>query len=570
MTFKSKRHSARPRQQQQVGGILGQARNTFIYGSHFTSVGDVNGEHTQIIHKRVLTRYLKDIYQPLPTVHKDGFERLQKEVAASAFHNSKQRVDPPRCHKHTREAILDELFSWIVGDAERTTWIAWVNGAAGAGKSAICQSLAEMCILRGILVASFFFFRTDSTRNTIDPLVATLAYQLIQLLPDTKDAITQAIESNPLIFEQSLESQLEVLIVEPLRCLPNSNSSKLLLIVDGVDECSGADNQRNLIRVISTLLRTKSLPLIVLFGSRRETQLQMAFNTRDTDAILLRLPLDDNYQPSEDIRRFLNDSFAEIKFTHPFNDRLSQDWPTPGHVQQIVDKSSGQFIYASVVVMFVSSASSNPAAQLEIVRGLRSIGRSTPFAQLDALYRHIFSQVQELQAALNLLAYAIYRNSDSHSLSFAVKFLQMTEDEASSMLAPLTSVLVCNLPKDEITFLHASLPDFLLDQARSQEYCICTFPTHLSILWFKDAAAGHFQHLKHRQCYSLLFMINISNLMTEEQVFGISDFLARAEPTSELHANIMGYFPSQNESAFEDKSFTDDFIVALKNLVCWF
>ncbi len=109
----------------------------------------------------------------------NGFDILQEHVAASAFHDSKDRRDPPRCHEHTREAVLDEIFEWIVGNVGRETWIAWLNGAAGAGKSAICQSIAERCIRHGILVASFFFFRTDNSRNTIDRLVATLVYQII-------------------------------------------------------------------------------------------------------------------------------------------------------------------------------------------------------------------------------------------------------------------------------------------------------------------------------------------------------------------------------------------------------
>ena len=71
---------------------------------------------------------------------------LQEHVAPAAFHNSKQCVDPPRCHPHTREAVLEDLFNWAVGNVTREAWIRWLNGPAGAGKSAICQSIAEMCI----------------------------------------------------------------------------------------------------------------------------------------------------------------------------------------------------------------------------------------------------------------------------------------------------------------------------------------------------------------------------------------------------------------------------------------
>ncbi len=48
---------------------------------------------------------------------------LQEHVAPSAFHNSKQRIDPPRCLAHTREAVLEELFDWIVGKGvQREAW----------------------------------------------------------------------------------------------------------------------------------------------------------------------------------------------------------------------------------------------------------------------------------------------------------------------------------------------------------------------------------------------------------------------------------------------------------------
>ncbi len=286
---------------------------------------------------------------------------------------------------------MDKLFDWIIRNLPRETWVAWLNGAAGAGKSAICQSIAERCIQSGILVASFFFFRTDSTRNTIDPLVATLAYQIIQLLPQTKDHIVHAIESNPLIFEQTFEAQFDMLIVRPLQSLQIYNPGlKIVLIIDGVDECNGKNAQTSLIRTIAQLVLPRDAPFKVLFGSRRENQILMSFNARNMDSILTQIPLDDNYKPEEDILHFLNERFDEIKQTHPFRGSLCADWPSPSHVQEIVCKSSGQFIYASVVINFISDPSSSPSARLEIIRGLRPKGRLTPFAQLDAIYCYIF------------------------------------------------------------------------------------------------------------------------------------------------------------------------------------
>ncbi len=202
----------------------------------------------------------------------------------------------------------------------------WRRG--GRGRSALCQSLAEMCIQQGIKVASFFFFRTDSTRNIIDPVIATLAYQIIQLYPETKEFIINSIESHPLIFEQTFAAQLEVLIVTPIRYLQILNTGvKLLLILDGVDECMTTSAQEDLVRTCAELLQCKNLPLLVLFGSRREAQIQMAFNTREMDGILKQLPLDDNYKAAEDIELFLGERFDDINRTHPVRRYLAPDWP---------------------------------------------------------------------------------------------------------------------------------------------------------------------------------------------------------------------------------------------------
>ncbi len=354
-----------------------------------------------------------------------------------------------------------------------------LNGAAGAGKSAIAQSVAETCILKGILVASFFFFRTDPTRNTVASLVATLAYQLLQLLPDSKDHILKAIDKNPLVFKQSLDVQLNALIIEPLKTLRLLTPCKIVLIIDGVDECNGEMEQRNLIRALA------KTPLLVLICSRAEYQIKMAFNTPEISRILKKLPLDDNYLAKRDIIIFLNESFSTVHRTHPMSHLLDPSWPSPGVVQEIANKSSGQFIYAAVVIKFIMLPRFHPAKQLEIVRGLRASGASAPLAQLDALYRHIFSQVQNLQVVMNVLAYVIIGKTSS--IKHVAQFFRMTARDVNEAMADLVSVADCS--NGNVRFLHASLPDFLLSRERSERYYIDSseWSTELSIMWFENA-----------------------------------------------------------------------------------
>lgn len=392
---------------------------------------------------------------------------------------------------------MEDLFDWISGNVPRKAWIAWLNGAAGAGKSAICQSFAEVCIQRGVKIASFFFFRSDETRSTIDPLVATLAYQIIQLLPALKDIVVQTIEAHPLIFEQSLETQLDLLIVQPLRHIQSTLTTTLLIIIDGVDECTGDEIQMNMIRTLAELLCAKDINMVVLFASRCENQIQMVFDSEIMDGNLKRLSLDHEYRSSGDIRRFLDDKINDIKRSHPFRTSLRSSWPSAEHVEEIVVKSSGQFIYASVVVKFLSMPSLHPSTQLDIIRGLRPAGRLTPFSQLDALYRHILCQAEDLQPVLNLLAYMVF--TKSISLPVIANFLELSMSDVRVALAPLVSIIDIiasgnMFPKINIFFRHASLPDFLRDESRSGQFCINSLSTGLSVSWFQKAANGYFHH----------------------------------------------------------------------------
>ncbi len=216
--------------------------------------------------------------------------------------------------------------------------------------------------------------------NNIKPVIATLAYQLIQSIPALDVIITPKIRSNPLIFLDSFETQFRILIFESLQQLYSEYSLEkpIVLLADGVDECSGGENQVNFIHTIAQFVAQKSVPLIVIFASRTESQLKMAFDEPTVDGILRRLPLDTDYRADDDIRLFLNDSFAKIKRTHPFRSSIKPEWPTPSLLQEIVNKSSNQFIYASVVIKFLSSPRLHPVRQLEIVRGLWPIGKLTP------------------------------------------------------------------------------------------------------------------------------------------------------------------------------------------------
>jgi hypothetical protein len=148
-----------------------------------------------------------------------GFEQLQQAVAHAAFHNSGERFDPPTCHPNTRTAVTDKIMHWILGLGadDQNAVILWFYGPAGAGKSAIAQKIAEICDIETLLLASFFFSRSDPTRCDAKSLMSTIAYQITTNFLETREMVVAAIDRDPLIFTRSLEAQVKVLIVDPLR-----------------------------------------------------------------------------------------------------------------------------------------------------------------------------------------------------------------------------------------------------------------------------------------------------------------------------------------------------------------
>ena len=167
---------------------------------------------------------------------------LFREMATAALHNSGELLDPPKCHPNTRLAVLSDIMKWVKWEGGLKSFIMWVYGPAGNGKSAIAQMIAKMCEEEMILLATFFFARSDPQRNNDRKLITTIAYQITFNLPSVRDAINGAIEHDPSIFSKSLAVQLKYLIVEPLQPLIeagffNGPTSRHLVIIDGLDEC---------------------------------------------------------------------------------------------------------------------------------------------------------------------------------------------------------------------------------------------------------------------------------------------------------------------------------------------
>jgi hypothetical protein len=225
--------------------------------------------------------------------------------------------------------------------------------------------------------------------------------------------------------------------------------------------------------------------MFFLVASRPEPHIRQFFTADPMTSITTTLALDDSYLPDADIKIFLEAKFNAIKRDHPLNRQLPESWPSTADVDSLVRKSSGQFIYASTVMKYVESHRHWPMKRLEIIVGIMSRGRDTPFAGLDALYSFIFSSVEDIDKVLDVFRILLFvQTSSFHKTpAFIEGLLALPRNDLKITLIDLHSILDIPALEDgkAIRVLHASLGDFLLDQTRSGNYYINQGDAHATL-----------------------------------------------------------------------------------------
>ncbi|KAM6499347.1 hypothetical protein JOM56_004855 [Amanita muscaria] len=167
-----------------------------------------------------------------------GLEKLEKFVSFAALHDSAEQDPDRRCHPGTRKTVLRRLRDWF-DNPDPTDPIIWLHGPAGAGKSAIAQTIAHEYKERG-LASTFFFCRSDAERNDGNRLFPTIVWQLAFSISAIKDFIVHVLDKTPHLPRKDVETQFERLVAHPFQALNSIASqipkSALVVIIDGVDQ----------------------------------------------------------------------------------------------------------------------------------------------------------------------------------------------------------------------------------------------------------------------------------------------------------------------------------------------
>ncbi|KAJ6551278.1 hypothetical protein B0H19DRAFT_1296483, partial [Mycena capillaripes] len=326
---------------------------------------------------------------------------LHRAIAGDAFHDSAERYPQPKCHPETRTAMLENLCIWTRGShSSHNKSILWLHGSAGAGKSAIMQSLCQKLQDAGSLGGAFFFKRGHPSRGNGNKLFPTIAYQLSLCLPELNHAISRIVEEDPSIIQRSLYLQLKRLIIEP--CRQALYGRTLTVIIDGLDECDGHDIQREILSALGHSTDKDKLPLQFIVASRPEPHICEVFEATTLNKIHFSVNINRSF---EDIKKYLLDEFARIHREHRATmATIPYPWPSSHIIHSLVEKSSGYFIYASTIIKFIDNKKFRPTKSLEVILGIKESDFKSPFAALDQLYTQILSEAPARAQVLKILA----------------------------------------------------------------------------------------------------------------------------------------------------------------------
>ncbi|KAJ2929187.1 hypothetical protein H1R20_g7904, partial [Candolleomyces eurysporus] len=428
--------------------------------------------------------------------------RLETRIAAGAIYDSAERCDAPKCHPDTRIAVQDDLYGWIIsgdGESEHPKKMKWVMGPAGAGKTAVMGSLSERCAADGILGATFFFasWSASINRRRKTALVTTIAYQLARHREDLRNAISSAVEKDPVVLEKNLHVQMETLVLAPLRQIAHDSDQTLrgAIIVDGLDECEAeqyADtgsafrrtpartndqDQLEILHVLHKASLDPAFPFRILVASRPERVFREFFDPgTNPSSFAPTLNLNEDYNADADITLFLEAQLRLLRRRY----NLPPSWPPPGTIPSLVMNASGQFIYAATVIRSLTrTAGLNDQLALILATGTKST--SGAFEELDMLYSHILESSPNAPLSVRWIR-SINRLDlprDGPPSALTVNLLLQDDPqstEAEDLLGNLHSLIRIPSPSDQAmttyAFYHQSLFDFLGDPGRCGKFYV--------------------------------------------------------------------------------------------------
>ncbi|KAF8751629.1 Encoded by [Rhizoctonia solani] len=346
---------------------------------------------------------------------------------------------------------------------------------AGTGKTAIAYSLCKELEGNGQLGASFFCHRASAEYQDVGRILPTISHQLAQKFYSFRSTLCRILGDNPNISRRTISVQFEYLIKLPLLEARNMLPNGLIVVVDGLDECTDSRTMK----VLSELLveQAATLPLKIFLTSRPEAIISESFTDCYRQAIMV-LHLHDIEAESVtgDIRTYLCVALAKVNL--------------PGEqIQKLTERAGVLFIYAVTLARYILGGvpGSITSSRLSSVLAGGSGPINKQNQDIYRLYKAILDQTFEDETlergeinTIKDVLWTVACAMEPVAESTLAVLSNVNSEQISSALRPLQSVLHVSTSKSVVSALHSSFLEFL--QSDLAGPLRCDYASHNKLL----------------------------------------------------------------------------------------
>ena len=309
-----------------------------------------------------------------------------------------------------------------------------------------------------------------------------MAVQLARKYTEFRSILVPLIQSDPGIAYESLYSQMNKLIVQPL----NESNISAVIVIDALDECKDEESASAILSVLGRL--ASEIPRVKFFlTGRPEPRISEGFRlpllANMTDVFILH-----EVEPCKvdsDIRLFFKTSFSELAGRRSGLD----SWPTEEQLDRLCGRAAGLFVYAAATVKFIDNNKWGPRKQLNVILQSQKIGNPEGKA-LDLLYTSILQEAfgddgPEYDAKTRSVLSAVVLAINPLSPSAIATLLGFDTEDVPPILSSVNSLLILQEDANHpVRPFHKSFPDFITDPNRctNQRFHISPPDHHLQLL----------------------------------------------------------------------------------------
>jgi hypothetical protein len=385
--------------------------------------------------------------------------------------------------------ILEDITKWANDSSSDSPRIFCLTGQAGSGKTTIAYTLAKRfekdADQRVVLGSNVLCSRQFEETQERTRIVPTIAYDLARKCKPYANALYAASDFDAV--DHDVVTQLKDLLIGPWQqsqptCRPER--PLFLIVIDGLDEIKG-DGGLAFLRDLLTSIDEydlKGFKFLVTSRSDPEVvKLSESFASKATcDHQEVRIE-----KAKVDVEMYLKERLKEL------NGRPELD--------ELVKRAGGLFIYAATAVRYLTMPESvTVGKQIEMLNDLFSkspemASSSDATLLVDKIYQQImlvaFSNLDEnvLACRLRILYTFLCTAKRTSTSTVAALVPDGAEETVRGVLRDLHAVLYTQ--DDRVFWYHASFPDFIFAQARSN-CCIdkkdflfsCNKPSHHQLL----------------------------------------------------------------------------------------